>query len=238
MTSTVVIPHIHRCANVIAIVIVLTSISVPVISLELEEQTSCADLSQIQTDADHGNARAQLTLARLYNEGQCVTQDLKIGAKWLILSAKQDYAPAQGLMAALFYRDHRYEEAKQLSLPAAGKGDAISQSILGFLYQDGLGGLVKNDIEAAYWEKRAAEQGNGGAQATLAHMYYKGTGVTKDYIEADKWYIIAESNGYDDVEYKVLRSLIEWYRMSKQDVAEAHRRAKVWSPTLEPQLSN
>jgi TPR repeat protein len=47
--------------------------------------------------------------------------------------------------------------------------------------------LDGNNVEAAKWYRRAAEQGNLLAQADLAGMYKEGKGVPQDYVEAAKW---------------------------------------------------
>ena len=54
--------------------------------------------------------------------------------------------------------------------------------------------LDGNNVEAAKWYRRAAEQGNLLAQADLADMYKEGKGAPQDYAEAAKWYRRAAEN--------------------------------------------
>jgi hypothetical protein len=49
-------------------------------------------------------------------------------------------------------------------------------------------------IAAALWYRKSAEQGYAKAQARLAVLYEIGTGVEKDYVQADTWYSIALLN--------------------------------------------
>ena len=49
--------------------------------------------------------------------------------------------------------------------------------------------------DAAKWFRKAAEQGNAGAQYNLAVMYDKGLGVPQDYSEAVRWYRKAAEQG-------------------------------------------
>jgi TPR repeat protein len=49
--------------------------------------------------------------------------------------------------------------------------------------------------EAVKWFRKAAEQGNAGAQNNLGSCYQNGHGVTNDYVEALKWYRKAAEQG-------------------------------------------
>jgi len=48
--------------------------------------------------------------------------------------------------------------------------------------------VPQNDVEAAKWFLRAAEQGLVGAQTIIAQMYEEGRGVAQDADQAKKWY--------------------------------------------------
>jgi hypothetical protein len=50
--------------------------------------------------------------------------------------------------------------------------------------------------KAVYRFNLAARQGYSLAQAVLGYAYYKGNGITKNYIKALKWFIIARSYGF------------------------------------------
>jgi uncharacterized protein len=69
----------------------------------------------------------------------------------------------------------------------AEAGDATYQSMLGFYYTSGIGGVAKDNVEAFKWYRKAAEQGEDGAQHSLGRMYANGEGVAKDNVEAVKW---------------------------------------------------
>ena len=47
-------------------------------------------------------------------------------------------------------------------------------------------GVSQDYTEAAKWYRKAAEQGNGPAQASLGQMYFRGEGVPEDLAEAGK----------------------------------------------------
>jgi hypothetical protein len=53
---------------------------------------------------------------------------------------------------------------------------------------------VETDVvEAAKWFRKAAEQNHAEAQYNLGECYYRGKGVTKDYMEAYRWFTWALS---------------------------------------------
>jgi TPR repeat protein len=54
---------------------------------------------------------------------------------------------------------------------AADQGNAVAQAYLGIFYEQGRGGLPKDDREAARPFKLAADQGNALAQVSLAAFY-------------------------------------------------------------------
>src|SRR5258707_8576423 len=69
----------------------------------------------------------------------------------------------------------------------AEAGDAESQVELGRRYDKGEG-VVKDQVEAVKWYRKAAEQNYAEAQYSLGVGYYNGEGVAKDPVEAVKWY--------------------------------------------------
>ena len=65
----------------------------------------------------------------------------------------------------------------------------------GLMYSDG-NGVPQNYEKAAFWYRKAAEQGHADAQNNLAARYATGTGVAKDLAEALKWYRAAAAQGH------------------------------------------
>ncbi len=49
-------------------------------------------------------------------------------------------------------------------------------------------GVPRDLAQAAYWYRKAADQGNPSAQMNLGYLYVSGIGVTRDPVEAAKWY--------------------------------------------------
>jgi hypothetical protein len=64
---------------------------------------------------------------------------------------------------------------------------AEAQRMLGELYEDGHGGVDKDEAEAVKWYRKAVEQGTRPAIRVLARNYRRGIGVEKDEAEASRW---------------------------------------------------
>ena len=93
------------------------------------------------------------------------------------------------------YQAGNFEQAYQLWLPLAKKGDANAQYNLGLLYQKGQG-VEQNDREALIWFSKAAQQGLLDAQYNTALMYYEGRGVAVSKMEAIEWWKLAAEKGH------------------------------------------
>ena len=73
------------------------------------------------------------------------------------------------------------------------------------MYGDGLG-VPRNEVQAAAWFRKAADQGHVAAQINLARMYEQGWGVDQDLSRARHWYAEAAAQG-DDEAIRKLREL-------------------------------
>lgn len=89
-------------------------------------------------------------------------------------------------------------------------------------------GVAKNDEQAAYWYHQAAERGHTAAQCNIGAMYGNGQGVAKDYVEAHKWLNLAAAN-CDEIA-RSARDVAE-RQMSREQIADAERRASEWLKT-------
>ena len=114
---------------------------------------------------------------------------------------------------------------------AADQGDAGAQWNLGLSYATGLG-IPQDDAEAVRWYRLAADQGNATAQYNLGLMYASGQGVPQDDVEAHMWLNLAaaQSSGEDREKYVEVRDLTAKL-MTADQIAEAQRRAREWTPT-------
>ena len=100
------------------------------------------------------------------------------------------------------YKQKDFKAMLAILQPLAEQGDAIAQSLLGSVYEEGQG--VKQDyFEAVKWYRKAAGQGHANAQANLGSAYVAGRGVRQDDTEAVKWFKKAAENGSADGQFKL-----------------------------------
>jgi len=84
------------------------------------------------------------------------------------------------------FKAKKYRAALAQLTPVAQAGDARAQLYLGRLCANGRAGEM-DDVEAANWFEKAAEQDNAEAQYLLARLYLAGYGVDKNAQAANDW---------------------------------------------------
>ena len=111
---------------------------------------------------------------------------------------------------------------------AAEQGHAEAQATLGAMYAIGRG-VPQDDVEAVRWVRLAAEQGHAEAQGALGAMYMNGRGAPQDDETAHVWLNLAasRSTGEQRDEYVEARDAVA-ERMTREQLAEAQRRAREW----------
>ena len=93
-------------------------------------------------------------------------------------------------------------------------------------FEDAVELINQRDYKRAYKKiLPLAEKGKAAAQLVLGMMYFKGTGVERNIIEADKWLIISEKLGQEAG--KKNRIFIE-RQMSRHQKEKAQKLAKSW----------
>ena len=170
--------------------------------------------------AEQGDAEAQYSLGWMYWNGEGVPRDDLVALQWVQNAAEQ------GLDEALTFLKRMHEFV--VTEIKAEKGDAEAQYNLGEMCFDsevapqgecGLdwileaaeGGYAEAQLSMAEmdeasgeyvssleWTRKAAEGGHAGAQYNLAHKYYDGEVVLKNFIEAYAWFLVAQANGHEE----------------------------------------
>ncbi|MBN4047995.1 sel1 repeat family protein [bacterium AH-315-O15] len=114
----------------------------------------------------------------------------------------------------------------------ANAGDASSQWVLGYYYENGRG-VPQDHAQAMSWYRKAAEQGHVLAQVNLGFAYANGQGVPQDYVEAHKWLNLAASRGTPSQErYAEARDALA-AKMTPAQIAEAQKLAREWHAAFE-----
>ncbi|MCK5122371.1 MAG: sel1 repeat family protein [Methylococcales bacterium] len=96
------------------------------------------------------------------------------------------------LFAAQLVSAETLEDIKQ----NAEQGNALGQAKLASLYLLGRNGVEIDNIQAAKWMKKAADQGLVEAQVVVAAMYDRGMGLKGDKKIATQWYEKAAKQGH------------------------------------------
>ena len=116
---------------------------------------------------------------------------------------------------------------------AAYRGDARSQTVLGFMYETGRG-VPQHFGNSVEWYSRAADQGDPTAQYLLGLMYDKGHGVPQDWVLAHKWLILATANAARQQRdyYARIRDAVA-FKLTPAQIDEAQDLANAWRPVRE-----
>ena len=169
--------------------------------------------------AEQGSSWGQICLGKCYANGVGVEQDDREAVNWCLKADEDlDYRAVdalkemaeQGNAIAMGVLRERAEQKDTIRTREYGEcvtvftksGGSEVQLWLGNCYKNGTG-VEQNDVEAAKWYRRAAEQNEENAQYELGKCYAEGVGVEKDIHEAIKWYSKAAENNSDDAMYEL-----------------------------------
>ena len=128
----------------------------------------------------------------------------------------------------LAYDRADYRAALDVWLPAAQQGDAEAQTMVGEIYERGLG-AEPNYAAALEWYLRAAEQGASRAQFNLGTLYEQGLGVPADKLEALNWYRRASGLAADSLIFQSAAAAEQAELRSRlfEEVAQRDRQLEV-----------
>ena len=118
-----------------------------------------------------------------------------------------------------------FAEAYCIMRPLADDGDPDAQYNIGWMYLNGYG-LRINDNLALEWWRKAAQQGHTDASFSIGMLYSLGEGeVPKDTDKAIDAYLVAAEDGHDDA-IIILKSLIKrndrYMRARLHDIMDEH----------------
>jgi len=195
--------------------------------------------------ADQGDAAAQSKLGEMYmwHSFQGVPQDGGEAMHWWRLAADQGDASAQFNIGRTYdvgaggVQQDAVEAIRWYRL-AADQGLTGAQSGLAFMYAEGRSGSDAATAAAAAirWFRLLADKGDCNGQHELGKIYRDGLGVPQDYVEAHMLFNLCAAqflpSGRRIFVIEARDELAE--RMTAEQVAEAQRRAREWTPTPEP----
>ena len=98
------------------------------------------------------------------------------------------------IIAAVLMTASMWAADFSITLEKAELGNVNAQFDLGFMYDTGKG-VAQDYAQAAYWYRKAADQGLKEAQFMLGFLYQTGKGVDHDYTQAAYWFQKAADQG-------------------------------------------
>lgn len=149
-----------------------------------------------------------------------------------LLAAIMIFAPGPTLAADFetglkAFRAGNIEQALKEWQPLARAGEPNAQHSLGMMYEYGHG-LERDDVEAAKWYLKAAEQNISEAQYRLAVFYDYGWGVGPDANLAAKWYEQAAYRGHPFAQHDLAYMYLKGTGVPK-DKIQAYKWLKIAS---------
>lgn len=123
--------------------------------------------------AEMGSLKAKQALARIYRDGEIVSQDLERSLSYYEQCAASGDAASQFVLANLYHRGEFFPQDLGKALfwyqKAAEQGHDKAQNNLANLYKLG-SGAPQDYIKAMYWYHKSAEAGNGRAEENLKKL--------------------------------------------------------------------
>lgn len=201
--------------------------------LQLVDRANSGDYASIieplMSLAKAGNMHAQFVLSGMYLGGDGVSRNKKQAYHWLIKSANSGSVIAQDILG-IFYlvgqKDLPEDHSKAVYwLTKAAQGSSSdAQFVLGSMYLVGHG-VPQDSSKGIELLRQSSDQGLGKAQFMLAVAYTEGNGVERDFVQAAKWFLLANGNGSKHA-FDML-SDVEG-DMSPAQIAKANQLAKIW----------
>jgi hypothetical protein len=177
-------------------------------SISMLAQTA-AEIQQIRTAAERGDAEAQAALGLCYYAGQGVAQNNSEALKWIRKSAEKDYVPAQVLSGAFYYGGIGTEQNTETSLYWCEKAyknwGKMSAEMIEMLSQQGITkSFLENIINelktptpktATYLTTSTTEAGFSASGGTKT-ITVSTDGSSYDVSYLPTWCSVSKSSGY------------------------------------------
>jgi S1-C subfamily serine protease len=207
-------------------------------------------IKELKAKAEKGDAESQELLGMLYSSstGLNISNDVE-SVEWYLKAAKQGNSSAQYALGRCYMSGIGVVQDQNVAVmwirKAADQGDAQASNALGLSYLNGWG-VTKDSVEAVKLFRNSIDAMNPSdvfkddrliqkvleschaeSEYNLGYCYANGEGVTKDYVEADKWFNLASAQGSEDAK-KYLPTIEQL--MTPYQIAEAQQLAREYTP--------
>ncbi len=190
-----------------------------------------AEISELQKEAETGDAAAEFAIGQAYDFGSGVGQSDKDACSWYRKAAEKGYAPAQNSLGLMYRAGRGVEQSKQEAVnwyrKAARQDNAKAMFNLGTAYFNG-DGVAIDDVLAYAWFVVARERGSepareavnrtassllpwqvSSAYEVVGDMYEQGKELLQDHKIAIDWYRKAAAQGEGPVRVKLAKYLLD-----------------------------
>ena len=147
---------------------------------------SADEITELQSRAMSGDAKAQLDLAIRLRDGKGVTKDDAEAMQWAHKAADAGNADAQDFVGSAYLRGAVVKRNTALAIAyfkEAADDSAQAAFNLGQCYY-GAQGTEQDCAKALDWWKKAADKGHGRAASTAAMAFLSGEGIAPDAAQA------------------------------------------------------
>lgn len=180
--------------------------------------------------AARGDVLAEYEVARRFSYGIGIPKDPEQAVKWYMQGASKGFAPSQYRLATYYERGRGIEKnlgrAKAWYQRAAMLGNVKAMHNLAVIST----ALDKDSTDyktAIYWFRQAANRNLADSQFNLAILYHNGVGLSKNNVEAYKWFSLAARQG--DVDASSRRDTLE-KKLKKEELLSASKLLQKWKP--------
>jgi len=141
-----------------------------------------------------GNPTAQHRLGRMYENAEGVIQSIPDAVYWYRLAAAQGDLASQERLGLIYFIKPPAPVSFTTDAPSSAASPALDDTLAQFFPH---GVAVHQDfVEAAKWNRLAAERGSAESQARLGHQFALGLGVPSDPAQAEHWFAAAATQSH------------------------------------------
>ena len=135
------------------------------------------EVAALRKQAQAGDAASQVSLGRMYLNGEGVPLEMSQGVMWLGKAADQGHPHAQYLLGVLYAEGSSVPKDERTALSwfskAATQGYVSAQVFLGAIYAKGTNDVKRNPVTAYIWWSAAAVGATAANDAEMAVLVTK-----------------------------------------------------------------
>jgi len=175
--------------------------------------------------ARFGAAIGRGYVAARFRLSQCLQKSDPVRSATLLREAAASGHPAAAELAGRACLEAKPQDAAcawdQLTI-AAASGRPSAQSLLAWMYVQGVGGRAPDIPRAMRLYQQAARRGDASAQNNMGELYESGRGIAADPKQAADWYRKAAESGFAPAQFNLGRLYAEGRGVAR-DLAEARK---------------